>query len=132
MTLLQIVPAVLVAAACHVVALSIATRLMVDVRISRALAVKIVAIEYLATACITGVLLVLLSAGNTVLLTAGALTYLFVGAACVGIWIAFQDGTRVGLGNGVLIQAIQIPLVIPVLIAASFLYDLLTRLTTGG
>jgi hypothetical protein len=131
MTLLQIVPAVLLAAACHVVALRVATRLMVDVRIPNRLAVKIVAIEYAATACIAGLVLMLLPAGNTVPLTAGALAYLFVGAACIGIWIAFSDGTRVGLGNGVLIQAIQIPLIIPVVIAASFLFDLAARLSGG-
>jgi hypothetical protein len=128
MTALQIVPALLFAAVCHVVALRVATRLMVDVQIDLRLAAKIVAIEYFATACIAGLLLALSPSGNTLPLAVGALTYLFVGAACVSIWIGFGDGTRVGFGNGVLIQAIQIPLIIPVAIIASFLIDLQVRL----
>jgi ABC-type transport system involved in cytochrome c biogenesis permease component len=130
MTLLQIVAAAAFAALCQTVALRVATRLMVDVRIAYQLAAKIVGIEYVAIACVAGVLLAL-KPGHVLPLATGALVYLIVGAACISRWIGFGDGARVGVGNGLLIQAIQIPLIIPVLIAGSFLFDLQTRLAAG-
>jgi ABC-type transport system involved in cytochrome c biogenesis permease component len=130
MTIMQIIAAAAFAALCQTVALRVATRLMVDVRIAWRLAAKIVAIEYVAIACVAGMLLALRQ-GHVLPLAVGALIYLMVGAACISRWIAFGDGARVGVGNGVLIQAIQIPLIIPVLIAGSFLFDLQTRLAAG-
>lgn len=130
MTLLQIVAAAAFAALCQTVALRVATRLMVDVRIAYQLAAKIVGIEYVAIACVAGALLAL-KPGQVLPLAAGALVYLIVGAACISRWIGFGDGARVGVGNGLLIQAIQIPLIIPVLIAGSFLFDVQTRLAAG-
>jgi len=132
MTLPQIALAALFAAACQAVALRVATRLMVEVRIAWALAAKIVIIEYVAAGCIAGLLLALAPGEHAAPVTAGALVYLFAGAACIAAWIGFGDGARVGLGNGVLIQAIQVPLIIPVLIAGSFLFDLQARLGTPG
>lgn len=131
MTPMEIIVAAAFAALCQTVALRVATRLMVEVRIAYRVAAKIVAIEYGAIACIAGVLLAL-TQSHTLPLAAGALAYLIIGAACISHWIGFDDGTRVGLGNGVLIQAIQVPLIIPVLIAGSFLFDLQMYLTASG
>jgi hypothetical protein len=130
MTFFEIVVAAAFAALCQTVALRVATRLMVEVRIAWQLAAKIVAIEYAAIACIAGVLLAL-TQGHTLPIAVGALVYLIIGAACISRWIGFDDGTRIGVGNGVLIQAIQVPLIIPVLIAGSFLFDLQMRLAAG-
>lgn len=132
MTLPQIVAAVVFAAACQAIVLRIATRLMVDVRITWRLAAKIAAVEYVAAACAVALVFAFSPAGHAAPLAIGALTYLFVGAACIRTWIVFNDGSGVGMGNGVLIQAIQVPLIIPVLIAGSFLFDLQSRLGTPG
>lgn len=132
MTLTQIIPAVLLAAVCHALALRIATRMMVDVRVSCLFAVKIIAVEYAAMAAIAAAVTWLVPGNNAVPLAAATLAYLFVGAACIGSWIGFDNGARVGVGNGILIQAIQVPLVIPVLIIGSFLIDLQARLGSGG
>jgi hypothetical protein len=132
MTLTQTIPAVLLAAVCHALALRIATRMMVDVRVSYLFAVKIIVVEYLAMAVIATAVTWLVPGNNSVPLAAATLAYLSVGAACIGSWIGFDDGARVGVGNGILIQAIQIPLVIPVLIVGSFLIDLQARIGSGG
>lgn len=117
----QIIPAALVAAALHALALRIVTALMVEVPVKYSLALKIVAIEYAAVLVLAGGLAGLHLGSQTVVIVGGSLAYLFVGAACIGLWITFGDGKRLGVGNGVLIQAIQIPLIIPVVIVGSFL-----------
>jgi hypothetical protein len=131
LSLVQILPTVIIAAVCHALALSIATRLMVEIQVPYRQAIRIVAVEYVAVGLVVGVLLALNVDVRALTITAAVMTYLFAGAACLGAWLHFSDGTRLGAGNGVLIQAIQIPLIIPVLILASYLIDL-TRMLTGG
>ncbi|MBI2992633.1 MAG: hypothetical protein HYY48_00460 [Gammaproteobacteria bacterium] len=109
-----------VAIAVHALALRIATEMMVEVRVNYVLALRIVAIEYAAMLGIAGAITGLQPGNLTAAILGCSLAYLFVGAACVGFWFSFKEGSRVGLGNGVLIQAIQIPLIIPVLIVGSF------------
>jgi|SRR5690606_26186822 hypothetical protein len=131
LTIVQVLPTAILAAVFHALALSIATRLMVEIRVPYGQAIRIVAIEYLAVGVVLGLLLLLGIDVRAITVTAAVLTYLFTGAACLGAWLHFPDGARLGAGNGVLIQAIQIPLIIPVLILGSFLIDL-TRMLTGG
>ena len=118
----QIVPAVLVAAVLHALALRIVTALMVEVSVKYTLALKIVAIEYAAVLSFAGAIAGLHLGNQTVAIVTCSLAYLFVGAAGIGGWINFANGKPVGVGNGVLIQAIQIPLIIPVVIVGSFLF----------
>ena len=98
---------------------------MVEVPVRYSRAVAIVVIEYLAVALLAGSLALLRLDHLAVAVSAGSLAYLFTGAALIGRWVRFDNGTPVGVGNGVLIQAVQIPIIIPVLIVGSFLYDLL-------
>lgn len=120
MTWVPMVLAAAIAIVLHALALRIATALMVEVRVDYVLALKIVAIEYAAMSVFAGAVMGLQLGNLTVVIAGCSIAYLLAGAACVGYWLAFKDGSRVGLGNGVLIQAIQIPLIIPVIIVGSF------------
>ncbi|MBI2970589.1 MAG: hypothetical protein HYY36_07585 [Gammaproteobacteria bacterium] len=124
MMLVQIVLAAALASAFHALALRITVKLMVEVTVNYGRAFLIVAIEYLAIAGVVGALLAMEVGSQTLVIVAASVAYLFVGAAFIGSWFQFENGTRVGVGNGVLIQAIQIPLIIPVLIVGSFLFDI--------
>lgn len=121
MTLLQLIAAAAFAAACHVLALRVAVRLMVELRVEWPLAARIIGAEYVAVSLIVAGLLALAPGEQALTLVVASLAYLFIGAYCLGRWVRFTDGSAVGVGNGVLIQAIQIPLIIPVFILASFL-----------
>jgi hypothetical protein len=116
----SILPAVAVTIAVHALALRVAAALMVEARVRYALALKIVAIEYAAILLAAGAIAVVDPGSVALAVAAGSLAYVFTGAACIGFWLSFPEGERVGLGNGVLIQAIQIPLLIPVIIVGSF------------
>lgn len=129
MTLVQLFAIAAFASVFHALALCIAARLMVEIPVKYGQAFTIVAIEYLAMAAVAGALAGLQLHNLTVAIVGCSLAYLFVGAACLGTWIHFQGGDRLGIGNGVLIQAIQIPLIIPVLIVGSFLFDLYVRVS---
>ena len=84
----------------------------------------IVLVEYLAVGSVAAGLWFAGFGGPTLAIIAGTLTYLLVGAACIGTAIPGIDGARLGVGNGVLIQAIQVPIIVPFLILGSFLRDL--------
>ena len=129
MTLVQIVPAILIASLFHALALIIATKLMLEVPVKYGQAYKIVFLEYLAIAAVAAILGFAKLGGQAVAIVLCSFTYLLVGAACIGRWISPSKGAPLGVGNGVLIQAIQIPLIVPVLILASFLIDLLQALS---
>lgn len=124
MNLVQLLAAAVLAALFHALALCIATRLMVEIPVRYRDAIMAVAVEYAAVAVVVGVLLALQANTGPILISAGALTYLFAGALYLGKRLHFADGAPMGAGNGVLVQAIQIPLIIPVLILGSFLVDL--------
>jgi hypothetical protein len=113
--------AVIAASLVHAGALRIATRLMVDVRVGYGRAYAIVAAEYAAVAVAAAGLLAA-DPTRAVLIVACSLTYLAVGAALIGRGLRFQAGMPVGVGNAVLIQAIQIPLLLPLFILGSFAF----------
>ncbi len=115
---------VVIASLCHALALKIATRLMVEVTVKYGKAYLIVLVEYLAIGAVAAGLVLGGVGGTTLAIIAAVLTYLLVGAACIGKAIAGIDGARLGVGNGVLIQAIQVPIILPFLILGSFLRDL--------
>jgi hypothetical protein len=120
----QIAIAVVIASLSQALALKIATKLMVEVRVKYGKAYLIVLAEYLAIGAVVAALVSSGVEGVTLAIIAASLTYLLVGAACIGTAIPGIDGARLGVGNGVLIQAIQVPIIIPFLIAGSFLRDL--------
>ena len=127
MTVANILIAVLigsVVALFHALALRIATELMVHVPVRFTRALAIVLLEYAAVFLVCIILFWVLD-NQPLTILAGAFIYLFAGAALIDLWITTQDGDPLGMGNGVLNQAIQIPILIPLLIIAWWLYDLL-------
>jgi hypothetical protein len=108
----------------HALALRFATQLMVHVSVRIGRALSIILLEYAAVFLVCIILFWALD-NQTITILAGAFIYLFAGAALIDLWITTQDGDPLGMGNGVLNQAIQIPLLIPLLIIAWWLYDLL-------
>ncbi len=123
--IIAIAIAIAIASLCHALALKIATKLMVEVPVKYGKAYLIVLIEYLAVGGVVAGLWFADIGGLTPAIIAAAFTYLLVGAACIGTAIPGIDGARLGVGNGVLIQAIQVPIIVPFLILGSFLRDLL-------
>ena len=107
----------------HSLALRIATRLMINVPVLFQRAFFIVLLEYTAVFIAVMILLLVLKSQPFSILI-GSLTYLFTGAVLIDIWIT-KEGERLGIGNGVLIQAIQIPILVPLIIIAWLLYDIL-------
>jgi len=107
----------------HSLALRIATRLMINVPVLFQRAFFIVLLEYTAVFIAVMILLLVLKSQPFSILI-GSLTYLFTGAFLIDIWIT-KEGERLGIGNGVLIQAIQIPILVPLIIIAWLLYDIL-------
>ena len=107
----------------HCLALRIATRLMINVPVLFQRAFFIVLLEY-ATVFITVMVLLLVLESQPFSILIGGLAYLFTGAVLIDIWIT-KEGQRLGIGNGVLIQAIQIPILVPLIIIAWLLYDIL-------
>jgi hypothetical protein len=114
-----------IASLSHAFALKIATKLMVEVPVKYGKAYLIVLVEYLAVGGVVAGLWFADIGGLTPAIIAAAFTYLLVGAACIGTAIPGIDGARLGVGNGVLIQAIQVPIIVPFLILGSFLRDLI-------
>ncbi len=116
----KLIAALLVALAIHPLILRLAIRLMVEVPVRYAHACRIVGIEYLAA----GVALLLLIYTRTLSATASyaiaAAVLIVTGAVLIGRGLSFADGVRLGVGNGVLIQFMQIPLTLPLLIIGSF------------
>jgi len=119
----KLIIAVLIALAVHPVVLRVAAKIMLGVHVPYVQGVKIVAIQYaVAGAVLAGLILVELSR-QSVALGVAAIALLAVGATLVGRWLSFGTGEHVGVGNGVLIQFMQVPLVIPLLILGSFLLN---------
>jgi hypothetical protein len=84
-------------------------------------AYQIVAVEYLLAGVLLGVLLLTNLTRPTTAYIVAIVGLLFVGAVGIGRWLSFEGGERLGVGNGVLIQFVQIPLVLPFAILVSFL-----------
>jgi hypothetical protein len=117
----KLIITVLIALVLHPVVLRVAAKIMLDVQVPYVQGVKIVAIQYAgAGVVLTGLVLAELSR-HAVAFGVAAIVMAAVGATLVGRWLSFGTGERVGVGNGVLIQFMQVPLVIPWLILGSFL-----------
>ena len=108
----------------HSLALRVATRLMVHVSVTYQRALTIIVIEYIVVFLVALILFLALE-NQPITAVIGSLTYLFAGAALIDFWITRQEGQRLGFGNSVLIQAIQIPILVPLIIIAWLLYDIL-------
>ena len=119
----KLIVAVLIALAVHPVVLRVAAKIMLDVPVLYAQGVKIVAIQYAVAGVVLAGLMLVEQSGQTAALGVAAITLVAVGATLVGRWLSFGTGEHVGVGNGVLIQFMQVPLVIPLLILGSFLLD---------
>ncbi|MGH8120136.1 MAG: hypothetical protein ACRESK_05920 [Gammaproteobacteria bacterium] len=108
----------------HSLALQVATRLMINVSVTYQRALTIIVIEYTVVFFVAMILFLALE-NQPLTVVSGSLAYLFTGAALMDIWITAQGGQRLGIGNGVLIQAIQIPILVPLVIIAWLLYDMI-------
>ncbi|MGH8614188.1 MAG: hypothetical protein ACREYF_19695 [Gammaproteobacteria bacterium] len=122
----QMMVTVLIALALHPWVLRVATAMMVEAQVPYARAFGIVAIEYVAAGVALAALSLIQLTGQTIAFILAAVVLVFVGAALVGKWLSFANGEELGVGNGVLIQFMQVPLVIPLLILVSFLFDATT------
>lgn len=111
------------AAAVHALFLSFAVKLMVEVQVRYGHACVIVAVQYV-TAGLCGGGLALGGIEDPRWLTVmAAMTLVCVGAVLIGKTLRFVNGERLGVGNGVLIQFMQVPLILPFVILVSFLWD---------
>ena len=109
----------LVAAAIHGFILRFAVKLMVEVNMQAGVAYAIIALEYIVAAAIAA----LLQAADTawqVPATLASIGLLATGAVLIGRRVALPDGEPVGVGNGILIQFMQVPMVVPLVILLSF------------
>ncbi|MGH8658470.1 MAG: hypothetical protein ACREV4_08345 [Gammaproteobacteria bacterium] len=120
----QMIVTVLIALALHPWVLRVATAMMVEAQVSYSRAFRIIAIEYVVGG-VAALSLIKLT-GQTIALILAAVVLIAVGATLVGKWLSFANGEQIGVGNGVLIQFVQVPLVIPLLILVSFLFDATT------
>lgn len=118
--IVKLLLAIVVVTAIHALVLRVAARLMVHVSVGYRRAYQIVAVEYLVAGAVLGTLLLADLARPTTAYVIAIVGLVFVGAFCIGRWLAFEGGDRLGVGNGVLIQFVQIPLVLPFAILASF------------
>ena len=109
----------LVAAAVHGLILRFAVRLMVEVSMQVRVAYAIIALEYIVAAAIAGLLLATDSAWQVPVALA-AIGLIATGAVLIGRRVALPDGEPVGVGNGILIQFMQVPMVVPLAILLSF------------
>ena len=110
---------VLVAAAVHGQILRFAVKLMVEVSMQERAAYAIIALEYIVAAAIAGALLAVNSAWQLPAALA-AIGLLATGAVLIGRRVALPGGEPVGVGNGILIQFMQVPMVVPLAILLSF------------
>lgn len=120
MEIIKLLLAIVAVTAIHALVLRIAARLMVHVSVEYRRAYQIVAVEYLVAGAVLGLLLLADLTRPTTAYVIAIVGLVFVGAFCIGRWLAFEGGDRLGVGNGVLIQFVQIPLVLPFAILASF------------
>jgi hypothetical protein len=118
--IVKLLLAIVAVTAIHALVLRIAARLMVHVSVEYRRAYQIVAVEYLVAGAVLALLLLADLTRPTMAYAIAIVGLVFVGAFCIGRWLAFEGGDRLGVGNGVLIQFVQIPLVLPFAILASF------------
>jgi hypothetical protein len=112
-----------VAAAVHALFLSFAVKLMVEIQIRYGHACGIVGVQYVtAGLCAGGLVLGGIEDPRWLTVMAAAML-VCVGAVLIGSTLRFASGERLGVGNGVLIQFMQIPLILPFVILASFFWD---------
>lgn len=117
---LQYAALLVVAAGIHGVILRFAVRLMVEVRMHPRDAYGIVAAEYAVAGLLSGLML---AGGSGTWQTPAAVAgigLIITGAVLIGRRVALPGGAPVGVGNGVLIQFMQVPMVIPIAILLSF------------
>lgn len=122
----QMIVTLLIALALHPWVLRVATAMMVEAQVPYGQAFRIIAIEYVVGGVALAALSLVDVTGQTTALILAAVVLVFVGATLVGKWLSFANGEELGVGNGVLIQFMQVPLVIPLLILVSFLFDAAT------
>ena len=109
----------LVAAAVHGLILRFAVKLMVEVSMQVRVAYAIIALEYMVAAAIAALLLAA-NAAWQVPAALATLGLIATGAVLIGRRVALPDGEPVGVGNGILIQFMQVPMVVPLAILLSF------------
>lgn len=114
---------VVAASLVHALFLRFAVGLMVEARVTYLHAYRIVAIEYVVAALVAGALHLGHIGTQALTIAAAAIALVAVGATLIGRTKAFTNGDAVGVGNGVLIQFMQVPLILPFAIVASFLID---------
>ncbi len=110
----------LVTAGVHGLILRFAVRLMVNVAIPMPVAYGIIAAEYAAAGAIAGALLLAGNPAWQLQVALAAACLIGIGAALIGRRVAFPGSEPVGVGNGILIQFMQVPMIIPPAILLSF------------
>lgn len=110
----------LVAVAGHGVILRFAVRLMVEVSMTARDAGLVIAAEYAAAAAIAGVLLLAGVRTWQIPVSLGFAALVVTGAVLIGRRVMLPGGEPAGVGNGVLIQFMQVPMIIPFAILLSF------------
>lgn len=123
MTLIKMVLAIAASATVHALFLRFAVKIMVEVTVRYGHAFAIVLAQYATAALVAGALILGGIDNPLWTTTISGLGSVFVGAVLIGRTLRFSDSEPVGTGNGVLIQFMQIPLVVPFVILASFLVD---------
>lgn len=116
----KLIAALVAALAIHPLILRLAIRLMVEVPVRYAQACRIVGIEYLAAGVALLLLIYTRTLGATASYAIAAVVLIVTGAVLIGRGLSFANGVQLGVGNGVLIQFMQIPLTLPLLIIGSF------------
>jgi hypothetical protein len=111
----------LLAAAIHGAILRFAVRLMVEVPMAMRDACVVIAAEYAVAAVITAGALLTGKPAWQVPVALAFLGLVATGAVLIGRRVALPGGEPVGVGNGVLIQFMQVPMVIPFAILLSFI-----------
>jgi hypothetical protein len=110
----------LVAAAVHGLILRFAVRLMLEVRVDARTAYAIIAAEYSAAALLLGVVWIVAATAWKLPVALAFTGLVITGAVLIGRWISLPDGAPLGVGNGLLVQFMQVPMVIPLAILLSF------------
>lgn len=110
----------LATAAVHGLILRFAVSLMVEVRMQVRAAYGIIAMEYIVAAAITGLLLLTGDPAWQIPAALAAIGLISTGAVLIGGRVKMPGGEPVGVGNGILIQFMQVPMVIPLAILLSF------------
>ncbi|MBI1732680.1 MAG: hypothetical protein HYR49_07945 [Gammaproteobacteria bacterium] len=109
------------AAAGHGLILRFAVRVMLEVPVSARTSYGIIAAEYAVGAILFGLAAAVSPSAWKLPAALAFIGLVATGAVLIGRNITLPDGGALGVGNGLLIQFMQVPMVIPFVILLSFI-----------